>query len=630
VSDIAVTVTNPGSAAVTIGAGGSVSATVSSGGSVAVNLPGGEAAWTNITGKPTTFTPATHTHLAADITDRATALVTSVNGQTGAVTVSGGGGGGADLGDAVPQPLGTAAAGTSTDAAREDHVHAMPTAADVGALDSNSVIDGGNYTGYVPENTITITTQPTNQTAVDGAATFSVVATVSPVGTLSYQWQKSDNDGASWAAVSGATSSSISLSSLTNAADDGDLYRVIVSAQDATTVTSNAATLTVSPPPAASNWVQLGGDIDGEAGERFGWSVALSNSGTVMAVGATYDNAGGTQAGCVRVYHWNGTAWSQRGADLVGHAGNASAGYSVALSGDGTYVVVGSPGLANTTAVPGRARVYAWNGTAWTQRGGDIIPDPYGGFAGNSVSIDDAGEWVVIGAPYTSNQGWLSGGRYDTYQWDGSGWALSPPSILGVDENDYVGQSVAISGDGTTRAVGGTGIDFSGDDNRGAVGIYRWNGGSWSMEPSIYGSTNRSLFGSDVSLNLDGTVMAVAGGAYFSVYAKSGGTWAQRGPDITISGGLNYRVAISDSGLTLAVGSRDSDVNFTNSGLARVYDWSGSAWVQRGPNIVGEAGEDYSGRAIALSADGTIIAVGAYANDGGGTNSGHVRVFKWQ
>lgn len=42
-------------------------------------------------------------------------------------------GGGASLSDTTPQALGTAAAGDGTAAARDDHVHAMPTAADVGA-----------------------------------------------------------------------------------------------------------------------------------------------------------------------------------------------------------------------------------------------------------------------------------------------------------------------------------------------------------------------------------------------------------------------------------------------------------------------------------------------------------------
>ena len=43
------------------------------------------------------------------------------------------GGSGGDLSDAAPQDLGTAAAGVSDEASRADHVHDMPTAADVGA-----------------------------------------------------------------------------------------------------------------------------------------------------------------------------------------------------------------------------------------------------------------------------------------------------------------------------------------------------------------------------------------------------------------------------------------------------------------------------------------------------------------
>lgn len=50
-------------------------------------------------------------------------------------SLMGGGGGGAQLSNAAPQPLGVASAGTGTKASREDHVHplpALPTAADIG------------------------------------------------------------------------------------------------------------------------------------------------------------------------------------------------------------------------------------------------------------------------------------------------------------------------------------------------------------------------------------------------------------------------------------------------------------------------------------------------------------------
>ena len=57
---------------------------------------------------------------------------------------------------------------------------------------------------------------------------------------------------------------------------------------------------------------------------------------------------------------------------------------------------------------------------------------------------------------------------------------------------------------------------------------------------------------------------------------------------------------------------------------------SGYAWVQRGNEIDGEAAYDYSGYSVSLSAKGNIVAIGAPDNDnGGGINSGHVRVFAY-
>jgi hypothetical protein len=103
-------------------------------------------------------------------------------------------------------------------------------------------------TPIAPTPVITITSQPGNQTASGGSATFSATATVTQSATLSYQWQKQESNGSSFSNISGATSATLSRSSLTNANDNGDLYRVVVSATGgATSVTSSQATLTVNP-----------------------------------------------------------------------------------------------------------------------------------------------------------------------------------------------------------------------------------------------------------------------------------------------------------------------------------------------------------------------------------------------
>ena len=51
---------------------------------------------------------------------------------------------------------------------------------------------------------------------------------------------------------------------------------------------------------------------------------------------------------------------------------------------------------------------------------------------------------------------------------------------------------------------------------------------------------------------------------------------------------------------------------------------------QMGSDIDGEAESDFSGFSVSLSSDGTILAIGAYRNDGNGTDAGHVRVYEFQ
>ncbi len=87
-----------------------------------------------------------------------------------------------------------------------------------------------------------ITAQPASISARAGdTATFYVTATQ---GTRTYQWQR--NDGAGFADISGATSTSYTTGVLSVAADSGDTYRCNVTNAVGTTA-SNAATLLVFP-----------------------------------------------------------------------------------------------------------------------------------------------------------------------------------------------------------------------------------------------------------------------------------------------------------------------------------------------------------------------------------------------
>ena len=66
----------------------------------------------------------------------------------------------------------------------------------------------------------------------------------------------------------------------------------------------------------------------------------------------------------------------------------------------------------------------------------------------------------------------------------------------------------------------------------------------------------------------------------------------------------------------------------SHTGHARVYQYTGSAWTQIGPDITGESIDEYMGSSVSISADGEVIAIGGAGNDTNGENSGFVKVSK--
>ena len=107
-------------------------------------------------------------------------------------------------------------------------------------------------------------------------ATFAVVATGGS--RTSYQWQRSNDGGATWAAVTDATLASVTTAA-TTLGDSGARLRVVITSA-AGSSTSQAATLTVTAPPAVAG-------IRIAAGS--GFSIAAPASGQVQAWGLAAD-----------------------------------------------------------------------------------------------------------------------------------------------------------------------------------------------------------------------------------------------------------------------------------------------------------------------------------------------------
>ena len=67
--------------------------------------------------------------------------------------------------------------------------------------------------------------------------------------------------------------------------------------------------------------VILGSDIDGEAASDYsGYSVSIDSDGSHVAIGAYFNDGNGSNAGHVRIYSWDGSAWSKVGNDIDGEA----------------------------------------------------------------------------------------------------------------------------------------------------------------------------------------------------------------------------------------------------------------------------------------------------------------------
>jgi hypothetical protein len=390
----------------------------------------------------------------------------------------------------------------------------------------------------------------------------------------------------------------------------------------------------------AQNWTQQGSDIDAEAGgDVSGESVSLSSDGSTVAIGAYGNDGNGGEAGHVRVYKNISGTWTQQGSDIDGEAAGDLSGWSVSLSSDGSTVAIGAYGNNGNGTVAGHVRVYKNISGTWTQQGSDIDGEAVGDYSGHSVSLSSDGSTVAIAAPYNDGNGGEAG-HVRVYKNISGTWTQVGSDIDGEAANDNFGWSVSLSSDGSTVAIGarkntGNGL------RSGHVRVFKNISGTWTQQGSdIDGEAGGDFSGNSVSLSSDGSTVAIGArsndgtGSYAGhvrIYKIISGTWTQVGADIDGEAGGDQSgrsVSLSSDGSTVAIGAYLNDGNGTEAGHVRVYKNISGTWTQQGSDIDGEAGGDLSGVSVSLSSDGSTVAIGAGRNDGNGTEAGHVRVYK--
>jgi hypothetical protein len=204
-----------------------------------------------------------------------------------------------------------------------------------------------------------------------------------------------------------------------------------------------------------------------------------------------------------------------------------------------------------------------------------------------------------------------------------------------ASDGDSFGGAVALSADGKTLAVGALYDDVSGNKDQGSVTVYGRSGKSWTEEKVLVSDTGNAedWFGYSVALSADGNTLAV-GAVYadvngnkdqgaVSVFARSGDAWSLQ-KTLNISGGtagdlFGYAVALSADGSTLAVGAISDDVNANvDQGSVSVFARTGTAWKEQQVITLdnGTASGNF-GWSVSLSTDGNTLAAGG-PNQGAG------------
>jgi hypothetical protein len=270
-----------------------------------------------------------------------------------------------------------------------------------------------------------------------------------------------------------------------------------------------------------------------QAFQDFGVSLALSNDGNVLAIGAWGERSkstgvGGDQtdvsmaeAGAVYVYARSAGVWSASPTYIK--ASNTAIqllfGYALALSGDGNTLAVGGPGDAsNATGINGSA----------TDKSAPLAGAAY-------LYTRSAGVWssVIVYVKPSNTQ-----------------------------SNGVFGQGVALSSDGLTLAVGGSGeasnavgIDGNQADTSvpgsGAVYVYSFSSGAWSATPTYVKASNTKSsqgFGGTIFNLNNGTPVALSG-----------------------DGGTLVVGAAAEKSSATGIDGNQADVSLTNAGAVYLY-----------------------------------------------------------
>jgi len=334
-------------------------------------------------------------------------------------------------------------------------------------------------------------------------------------------------------------------------------------------------------------------DYAGSGGDNFGISVAIS--GNYAIVGAHQeDDAGGTSSGKAYIFNVTSGALVHTldNPNTYGTSAGDTFGRTVAI--DGNLAIVGAPGEDDAGGTSS-GKAYIFNVTSGALVHTLDNPNAYGTSEadsfGNSVAI--SGNSAIVGVPSEDDAGGNNSGK--AYIYNNSTGALvhtlDNPNPVGTSAGDKFGEGVAISGN--LAIVSGFNEDDAGGTNSGKAYIFNVTSGALVHtldNPNAFGTSEDDYFGNSVAISSDYAVVGANIEDDAAINNRSGKAYifdlATGSLFATLDNPNAYGTSTEDffglsaaiSGNVVIIGASESDEGYgsngANSGKAYIYKLS--------------------------------------------------------
>lgn len=252
----------------------------------------------------------------------------------------------------------------------------------------------------------------------------------------------------------------------------------------------------------------------------FGNAFDMTSDGNWMVVASQSRSTDTTVAGEVFLYQWSSGSWSLFDTISVSTQTTYTSaytgfGFSVAISDDGEVIAVGEPLAEWTPAntflsyiLTGKVNIYERLSLSLNLRD-EIYYDTEDARAGFDCDLSSDGSILVVGS--LNERASTEPGSVRVFEYDAvaGAWYKLGPDLSGAEEGDHFGYSVTLNSDGTTIVVGSPYSDYTYVDS-GAIYVYDWNAEKFTWEQrgkTIVAQTppvEEDMFGFDVAADSNG------------------------------------------------------------------------------------------------------------------------------